>query len=924
MYKVYIDGELAYYPGDEMLVLNNAELHLSLNDSGTFEFDIAPDSAFYERIASRVTMVQVVKEDKELFYGEVREISRDLYNIKHVYCVGELAFLFDSVQPQKDYHDLSPRQMLETWLNWHNNMTEEKKHFQTGIVTIHDKNDSIYRLTNEENTLGAIREKLCDRLGGYLKVRKVDGVRYLDWLTLEDYGKICEQPIKFGLNLLDYSENTTADDLYTAVIPHGARQEESPIEGLEAYLDITSVNDGKNYLYIPEAVEQYGWIMAVVHWDDVGVPANLKAKGEQWLRDNQYETMTLELNAVDLSVLSQKFDTFELGDRIHALAAPYGMDRYFPVQKLDIYLQEPDQNILILGSTIQKSYTDQNKDTDKKIEEKLEESINGVRETTAWMKSAIDNATQMMTGSKGGYKISEYDENGRWLRDLYMDAPTKEAAQHVMQINMSGIGFSRTGYDGPYLNAWTIDGVLLGEFLKAGSVEMEALSVEYRSSVERQITNAETGAKEYASAEIKATFEVVDGHVTQMVSEERKYTNKVKEDLTGRIDDTDKSVANETNRAQLAEQNLSAAIELTAQSIDIKVSEERKYVDGVEEKLSASINLQATEIALKVTEGDVESIIDQNADSIRLKASKIAWEATYSRMTENGELTCTSGTFSGKVKSVASKSVTEIYDGELKTTYSDDVYTSYKAYGDSNGNGCAFLVSGPENSTWQRFFVNGSQMMIIGWAKTGIFASNPTVYLPMGICVPANAYINQLFFSNSANTSAHMSGSNTSIVSYTSFSVQGWLTATGTKSRVIDTENHGERLQYCYETPTPMFGDIGTAATDENGLCYVSIDDIFAETVNVEVEYCVFLQKEGPGDIWVDKKETSYFIVKGTPNLAFSWEIKAIQKNYEHLRLDDPQLILHDEEELESSDIEDIFSEEINLYDKEMEELYCG
>ena len=52
------------------------------------------------------------------------------------------------------------------------------------------------------------------------------------------------------MNLLDYSEDTTADDLYTAVIPHGVRLDESPVEGLEAYLDITSVNDGKNYLYI--------------------------------------------------------------------------------------------------------------------------------------------------------------------------------------------------------------------------------------------------------------------------------------------------------------------------------------------------------------------------------------------------------------------------------------------------------------------------------------------------------------------------------------------------------------------------------------------------------------------------------------------------------------------------------------------------
>lgn len=617
MYKVYIDGELAWYPGDELLVLNNCELHLALNDSGTFEFDITSDSAFYDRISSRMTMVQVLKDDKELFYGEVRDISRDLYNVKHVYCVGELAFLFDSIQPQAVYHDLSPRQMLEAWLNEHNSQVEAKKQYQTGIVTVHDSNDSLYRMTNRENTLDAIRDKLCDKLGGFLKVRKVNGVRYLDWLTLEDYGKICEQLIQFGRNLLDYSEDTTADDLYTKVIPLGARLDESPVEGLEAYVDITSVNGGKDYLYIPEAVERYGWVPVVVHWDDVTLPANLKTKGEEWLRDNQYETMTLELNAVDLSVLSSKFDTFELGDRVHALAAPYGMDRYFPVQKLDIYLQEPDRNILVLGNVLRKSYTEQSRNAEKNINQNLDE----LKITSSFLKSAIDNATQMMTGSKGGYKVTEYDEDGRWLRDLYMDALSKEAAQHIMQINMNGIGFSRDGFSGPYKNAWTIDGVLLGECLKAGSVQAEALSVEYRQSVQKEIEDAETGAKEYAESYTTTAIKAAEDKISLSVEELRKYANGIEENLSGRIDVISDSVTAEVKRAK-----------------------------GAESDLSAALKLASDQISLKVTKGDVQSLITQSADTIRLKAAKIAWESTYSSMSSSGILKCSSAELKGTMK----------------------------------------------------------------------------------------------------------------------------------------------------------------------------------------------------------------------------------------------------------------------------------
>lgn len=599
MYKVYIDGELAWYPGDELLVLNNCELHLALNDSGTFEFDITSDSAFYDRISSRVTMVQVVKDDKELFYGEVRDISRDLYNVKHVYCVGELAFLFDSIQPQAAYHDLSPRQMLETWLNEHNSQVEAKKQYQTGIVTVHDSNDSLYRMTNRESTLDAIRDKLCEKLGGYLKVRKVNGIRYLDWLTLEDYGKICEQPIQFGRNLLDYSEDTTADDLYTKIIPLGARLDESPVEGLEAYIDITSVNGGKDYLYIPEAVERYGWVPVVVHWDDVSLPINLKTKGEEWLRDNQYETMTLELNAVDLSVLSSKFDTFELGDRVHALAAPYGMDRYFPVQKLDIYLQEPDRNILVLGNVLRKSYTEQGSESEKNINQNLDE----LKITSSFLKSAIDNATQMMTGSKGGYKVTEYDEDGRWLRDLYMDALSKEAAQHVMQINMNGIGFSRDGFNGPYKNAWTIDGVLLGEFIKAGSVQAEALSAEYKSAVTDEIDKTTT-----------AKFEVAEG----LISAEVKRATGQEVEIAAALKVAADQIALKVDKGKISSQ-------LSVESELISIKGPRLKIDTDNFKLDVNGNVTANNATLSdvtmdnatITGGDFECSAGQSKTVIR-------------------------------------------------------------------------------------------------------------------------------------------------------------------------------------------------------------------------------------------------------------------------------------------------------------------
>lgn len=125
----------------------------------------------------------------------------------------------------------------------------------------------------------------------------------------------------------------------------------------------------------------------------------------------------------------------------------------------------------------------------------------------------------------------------------------------------------------------------------------------------------------------------------------------------------------------------------------------------------------------------------------------------------------------------------------------------------------------------------------------------------------------------------------------------------GTKNRIVDTENYGQRLQYCYEMPSPFFGDIGEAETDENGLCYVQIDDIFGETVMRNDKYNVFLQKEGCGDLWIEEKTADYFLVKGTPNLSFSWELKAKQADYTLERLEKSETPYEKEPELDYSEI---------------------
>ena len=114
--------------------------------------------------------------------------------------------------------------------------------------------------------------------------------------------------------------------------------------------------------------------------------------------------------------------------------------------------------------------------------------------------------------------------------------------------------------------------------------------------------------------------------------------------------------------------------------------------------------------------------------------------------------------------------------------------------------------------------------------------------------------------------------------------IEGNLEVTGTKNRVVELDDGSKVKLNAYETTTPYFADIGSASTNKDGECIIKIEEVFKQTIELE-SYKVFLQENGEGKLWVEKHE-DYFIVKGTPNLEFDYEIKAIQKGYANTRLE--------------------------------------
>ena len=447
-YKVLLDG-IRIHDLTLSRELISPVVELSDNSPGSFKFDMPPDNPGYDKIKKLTSVVQVLKDEEEIFCGRVLDEESDFYGVKSVTCEGELAYLLDSIQRPGEYHNMTPRAFLEMLLNNHNSQVEERKKIYCGNVTVTDPNDSIYRYTNWETTLDDINDKLVDRLGGHLVLRKEGDKKYLDWYaSYSDFRQQNTQKIEFGKNLLDFSQTVTAADIATAIIPLGARQEkeEDDPEALERYLTIESVNDGKDYVYDQEAVEQFGWVYRTVKFDDVTIASNLKTKGEQYLHETQFEQLTLTAKAVDLNLLYADIKSIQLGDDIRVISKPHGLDKYFPVLQRSYHLDAPEQDTITLGTTLPKGYvsqaTGENTELKNQIINKIPEQISVTQEQSLLFAA-------LASASVGCYVTVEQLSDGSTIT-YYHDRPELAQSKMIRRVTGNGVFISATGKDGPW------------------------------------------------------------------------------------------------------------------------------------------------------------------------------------------------------------------------------------------------------------------------------------------------------------------------------------------------------------------------------------------------------------------------------------------------------------------------------------------
>lgn len=305
MYRVYADGKLLH--NDQLSVrVSAAKLTLELGKSGLFEFTIHQNHTYYTDIRPMKTMIEVQRNDKTIFRGRVLDLNYGFHNEKLVTCEGELAFLLDSIIAP---HAISGSfiEYLDYVVSIHNAQVEEAKQFKAGTVTVGDFWPfEVVEDYEFMTSLDTLNKRMVEPSGGFLQVRHASGDMYLDLLAPSmDMSNVSAQQIRLGKNLLDIKRDTKGSEVFSGIIPLGAK-----IDGSERRLNISSVNGGSYYITNASAVEAYGNILRVVIFENITNATTLKSEATTYLAENFAAVNNIEITAADLSGLNPELDSF--------------------------------------------------------------------------------------------------------------------------------------------------------------------------------------------------------------------------------------------------------------------------------------------------------------------------------------------------------------------------------------------------------------------------------------------------------------------------------------------------------------------------------------------------------------------------------------------------------------------------------------
>nr|DAE04707.1 MAG TPA: tail protein [Siphoviridae sp. ctFSL3] len=338
--------------------------------------------------------------------------------------------------------------------------------------------------------------------------------------------------IEYGKNLTKFEHDSDISDVYTDLLPYAVTEDEEGNETVitlaEQILQIGKTTLSQRKTLIKDFTDSFD-IDAVITED------LLREKAQKYLENNPLgiETPTLTISFEALWKQPEYAAVLErvaLCDTVTVRHSELGISEHVKVIKT-VYDTLAEKYVSITLGSAKASLLSTISDTTQSVDNITQK----VDRFPSLMQSAINSATKLITGQKGGYVVLHGDnETGQPYELLILDSPNIEDAVNVWRWNVGGLGFSSNGYNGPYETAITADGQIVADFITSGSLVANIIKAGVLSSQDgSSYWNLETGEVVLRAYAMTETVEETNSRID--VIEEQKMLRLVITSTNGNI-----------------------------------------------------------------------------------------------------------------------------------------------------------------------------------------------------------------------------------------------------------------------------------------------------------------------------------------------------------------------------------------------------
>lgn len=328
-------------------------------------------------------------------------------------------------------------------------------HFWTDKTT--SANFSISVPSATRSILGGTEGSVLDVYGGEYEW---DGFTVRLW---NHRGQDNGVTVSYGKNLTDISQDYNDSGVLTGIMPYWLGQDGTLVQSNPAIIEAPGTYDFENIQPVDFSQD----------FEEQPTVEQLTERGQQYVNANDVgkPTVSTTVSFVQLEQMEQYKDLAllekcDIGDSVTVRFPRLGVDSKARIVEIETDVLMERYSSVTLGN-VQASMSSIVSDQQQEIQQKP---------STSFVENAVNNATNWLTNGKG-YMVARKDAAGNTIDLLFMDTPDINTATDVLRIGQSGLGFSHTGVNGPYTNAWTIDGNLLADFITSGTLNAEQVNI---------------------------------------------------------------------------------------------------------------------------------------------------------------------------------------------------------------------------------------------------------------------------------------------------------------------------------------------------------------------------------------------------------------------------------------------------------------